>query len=351
MNQRQRNTWLRTFEDEGDALFFGGTPAASSPKIKINWLGARKAAPGQGGSIRESRVAAVKRKLASVVKRSPQVMVKVTGNTKGAQHMGQHLDYISRNGELEGGLEDQDGNIIDNQDGINDLKEDWRTTGYPILTNNSKTIDTYSIIFSMPEGTDPLAVKRAVRDFAEVEFKGFQYVMALHTQETDPDPKPSPHPHVHLTIKARSLDEGYRLRPEVSDIHRWREGFAEALRTYGVEAQATTRSQRLKMERGEQQYVPYMKERNEPMTRKGVETPKRQKRRWKGSHEEQRARWSDTEEKVVKHYGQIVASLEASPDHQDKRLAEAVGRRLGSKVQQAAQQARIERDQDLDRGR
>ncbi|MDI3467782.1 MAG: IncQ plasmid conjugative transfer DNA nicking endonuclease TraR [Nitrospira sp.] len=40
------------------------------------------------------------------------------------------------------------------------------------------------------------------------------------------------HPHVHLTVKAVNF-EGTRLNPRKPDLHRWREGFAEALRDHG----------------------------------------------------------------------------------------------------------------------
>jgi hypothetical protein len=103
--------------------------------------------------------------------------------------------------------------------------------------------DAFHLVLSMPTRTDPLSVQRAARDFAKLEFSGFQYAMVLHTFETDPDPHPSAHPHVHMTVKAAGLD-GVRLNPRKADLQRWREGFAEALREHGIEATTTSRIHR-----------------------------------------------------------------------------------------------------------
>ncbi|TAL64336.1 MAG: hypothetical protein EPN79_14420 [Burkholderiaceae bacterium] len=46
-------------------------------------------------------------------------------------------------------------------------------------------------------------------------------------------------PPVHLVVKVTAMD-GTRLNPRKADLHRWREGFAQALREHGVEAAATT---------------------------------------------------------------------------------------------------------------
>ena len=49
-------------------------------------------------------------RLARIARRAPEVMVKVTGRTRDADHLRAHLDYISRNGGLV--LEDQDGQDV-----------------------------------------------------------------------------------------------------------------------------------------------------------------------------------------------------------------------------------------------
>lgn len=85
-------------------------------------------------------------------------------------------------------------------------------------------------MLSMPRGTDPLTVQRAAREFAQIELADHKYVMVLHDHQANP--------HVHISVRAES-NHGKRLNPRKADLHRWRETFAERLRGYGIEAEAT----------------------------------------------------------------------------------------------------------------
>jgi type IV secretory pathway VirD2 relaxase len=109
---------------------------------------------------------------------------------------------------------------------------------------------------------------RAAHDFAAMEFANFQYVMALHTFDSDPDKEPSPKLHVHLCVKAIRLD-GVRLNPRKDDLRRWRERFAERLREHGVACEATPRLHRLQPHRGEKQSIRYKKARGESLAGAG----------------------------------------------------------------------------------
>jgi hypothetical protein len=100
-------------------------------------------------------------------------------------------------------------------------------------------------MLSMPRGTDPLIVQRAVREFAKIEFADHRYVMVLHDHQANP--------HVHLSVKAESK-HGQRLNPRKPDLQRWRETFAERLREWGVDAEATRQATR-----GEQRNYPTLK--------------------------------------------------------------------------------------------
>ena len=187
----------------------------------------------------------VRQKLREIVRRAPQVMVKLARAPKGMCGISNNFSYISRDGQLD--LEDQDGQIITGTEAVRDLKQEWQQGGFPIPQQSTKR-DAFHLILSMPARTDPLAVQRAARALAAREFFSSQYAMVLHTFETDPDPNPSRHSHVHLTVKTAGLD-GVRLNPRKHDIQRWREGFAEALREQGIEATTTSRLQRTTHER------------------------------------------------------------------------------------------------------
>ena len=90
-------------------------------------------------------------------------------------------------------------------------------------------------MLSMPRGTDPLTVQKAAREFAKIELADHKYVMVLHDHQANP--------HVHISVRAESK-HGKRLNPRKADLHRWRETFAERLREYGVEAEATRQATR-----------------------------------------------------------------------------------------------------------
>jgi hypothetical protein len=59
--------------------------------------------------------------------------------------------------------------------------------------------------------------------------------MALHTDQA--------HPHVHVVVKAVS-EQGERLNIRRATLREWRRDFAQYLREYGVEANATERAVR-----------------------------------------------------------------------------------------------------------
>ncbi|MCP8892325.1 relaxase/mobilization nuclease domain-containing protein [Sphingomonas faeni] len=166
--------------------------------------------------------------LARVVRRTPEVVVKVTGRKKGAGHLGAHLDYIGRHGDI--ALETRDGEQITTKADAARIADEWSDALY---WRQGTTVSAVAMVFSMPAGTDPETVKQAVRDAAESLIgDNHDYVMALHT-DTD-------RPHVHLTVQAEGLDRK-RFDPRREDLFRFREAFAEALRGRGVEAEATPR--------------------------------------------------------------------------------------------------------------
>lgn len=141
-----------------------------------------------------------------------------------------HFRYISKNGRLE--IEDQRGETLRGKDGLYGLADEWRVGGsrIPEDAGPGQRREAFNIMLSMPRGTDPLIVQRAAREFAQTELADHKYVMVLHDHQANP--------HVHISVRAESM-LGKRLNPRKSDLHRWRETFAEKLRGYGVDAEAT----------------------------------------------------------------------------------------------------------------
>jgi len=281
-----------------------------------------------GGRLGTSQARAnyVRRKLQAMVRRSPQVVVKLVRAPKGMKGISNNLTYISRDGQLE--LEDQDGQVILGKDAVADLKAEWRDGGMPIAADSTMR-DAFHLVLSMPIRTDPLSVQRAARDFATREFSGFQYAMVLHTFETDPDPHPSPHPHVHLTVKAAGLD-GNRLNPRKADLQRWREGFAEALREHGIEATTTSRIHRTTHERWKVQHLHDRTTQAKVLDRQKrvTDTPRKQR-------------------EVMHRYEQVLRTLARSDQGEDRQLAVELVRYLEGRGRTS--EAEKERGKDRER--
>ncbi|KAB2870615.1 MAG: relaxase/mobilization nuclease domain-containing protein [Burkholderiaceae bacterium] len=206
----------------GDRLFYPGNRVVKGkPEPKLSALAARQ------------RAAAIRERIeATVVRRAPQVMVKVTGGGRGMKAIAAHLRYISKNGRLE--IEDERGQTMRGKDALRALADDWRYGG-SLIENTSERREAFNIILSMPRGTDPSSVQWAARQFAKTELADHKYVMVLHDHQANP--------HVHISVRAESK-HGRRLNPRKTDLHRWRETFAAKLRERGIEAEATRQATR-----------------------------------------------------------------------------------------------------------
>jgi type IV secretion system T-DNA border endonuclease VirD2 len=170
-------------------------------------------------------------KLARIVRKAPEVVVKVTGRQRGGSHVKAHLDYIGRKGDVE--IETRDGEMLTSKDDIAERAVEWSDS---LQWRSRPTVSSVSLIFSMPEGTDPDKVLGAVRALAQAELSdNHDYVLALHTD--------TPRPHVHLTVQAEGLDRN-RFNPRPVQLNRFRERFARELRARGVAAEATPRRAR-----------------------------------------------------------------------------------------------------------
>ncbi len=205
----------------GDRLFYPGNRIVHvSPPPRLR------------GLTTQQRAAAIRARIEATVRRAPQVMVKVTGGGRGMKAIAAHFRYISKNGRLD--IENERGEPLRGKDSVRELAEDWRYGG-SLIDEVGDRREAYNIMLSMPRGTDPLIVQRAAREFAQAELADHKYVMVLHDHQANP--------HVHISVRAESR-HGRRLNPRKADLHRWRETFAEKLRGYGVEAEATRQATR-----------------------------------------------------------------------------------------------------------
>ena len=206
----------------GDRLFYPGNRVVKT-----------KPQPKLGASAARQRAAAIRERIeATVVRRAPQVMVKVTGGGRGMKAIAAHFRYISKNGRLD--IEDERGDTMRGKDTLPELADDWRFGG-TLIDDVGDRREAFNIMLSMPRGTDPLIVQKAAREFAQIELADHKYVMVLHDHQANP--------HVHISVRAESK-HGRRLNPRKTDLHRWRETFAAKLRERGIEAEATRQATR-----------------------------------------------------------------------------------------------------------
>jgi hypothetical protein len=169
-------------------------------------------------------------------------MVKVSGGARTVRGVGQHVDYIGREGEL--GVETDDEERLQGEGFEKALLRDWRldldaqqARALYSGTPGRKTPKLVrNIVLSMPTGTSPDKLLKAVRKFAQEQFAlTHRYAMALHTDQG--------HPHVHLVVKAMS-EQGERLNIRKETLRDWRQEFARYLREQGIAANATERAVR-----------------------------------------------------------------------------------------------------------
>jgi len=193
-----------------------------------------------------------KAKLARVVSKTPEVMVKVSGRTRDSGHLKEHMNYITRNGKVPA---ETDYGLMKGSAAIKDLHADWADDEiiYKGQHQVRKAALSVNMVLSMPPGVDRERFRNAVNDFVNSELRPRVDVMVAFHHDTN-------HPHAHVTVRGRQHD-GRTFNPGKPVLERYREQFALALRRRGIEAEATPRYARGRTMKSEQQYVRHMRAR------------------------------------------------------------------------------------------
>jgi len=181
-----------------------------------------------------------------------EVLVKISGGGRDADGVQAHFEYIDRHGKLD--IETDHGEVLQGNAAATEIINDWAldygaVPGAPHSRGKAgadgkrrQPRQAFNVVLSMPAGTPPEKVLKAVKKFAREEFAHqHRYAMALHAEEKG---KHGMHPHVHLVVKAEHEYGGQRLNPRKADLQRWRERFAEYLAELDVAATATRREDR-----------------------------------------------------------------------------------------------------------
>jgi Relaxase/Mobilisation nuclease domain len=192
----------------------------------------------RGGHVQSA--AAKSANIKAVIKKAPEVMVKITGSSMGTRGFKSHIDYISRNGKIE--LENETGDKLNGTASLRDLRDEHKASQVPYEGTKREFLH---VVFSMKEGTNEDKLKTAVAEFCKTEFPNRRYVMAFHGDTKNP--------HVHVCVATRDIDRAdeLRLSPRKNDIFRWRQCYAEKLRDQGIDAAASGRAVRFNNRKSE----------------------------------------------------------------------------------------------------
>ena len=210
-------------------------PYGDRPFLDLASYGRR--GPGHDSRLSPAQIEHIER----TVRRTPEVMVKISGGGQSAKAVAAHFKYIGRQ-EFE--IETDDGEHLKGRVPEKTLIEDWELDldaaesrkSYRGVPGRKPTKLVHNIVLSMPAGTPAKGVLEASRSFAREQFAlKHRYALVLHTDQ--------PHPHVHLVVRAIS-EQGKRINIRKETLREWRREFARHLRAQGIAANATTRAVR-----------------------------------------------------------------------------------------------------------
>src|SRR5580692_7325520 len=154
------------------------------------------------------------------VRRVPEVVIKVSGGARTLAGVEQSVRYVGRDGKV--GLESDTGDRLGMKGFESALVSDWnlelearaRYTQRSIRVPRKPLKLVHNLIFSMPPGTPPQLLLKAVRKLARTQFgSDHRHALVLHADER--------HPHVHVIVKAMS-EQGERLNIRKATLRQWR---------------------------------------------------------------------------------------------------------------------------------
>src|SRR3546814_503264 len=188
---RSRATWpigIREMSDDDDGVLplpslmeAWRPPTGGKRSLRGATLRIRSGGKGRGNAAPALSAAEARAKLERIVRKAPEVMVKISGKQRGARHLAEHFGYISRHGKLE--IRSSEGEIITDEKRLKAIAADWDMLDQAMNAYGKDRPTSMSMVLSMPGGTtDAATIHDAVQAFARVEFEGqFSYMVALHT--------------------------------------------------------------------------------------------------------------------------------------------------------------------------
>lgn len=190
-----------------------------------------------------------------------EVVVKITSSSKSFEAVCKHIDYITRNGEIEAlvnnqtsffsyehQLQTRDRKFIKNiyKDSFDEIKN-YLNSGGSRVKNGRR--ETFNIVFSMKDykgvnefSFNPEIVKKAAYKTIKGLYPDNDFALVLHADTNNP--------HCHLCLRIAKKD-GTRIDIRKNDLYDIRKHFSNALNDLGVKATATYKKDRPSRERSD----------------------------------------------------------------------------------------------------
>lgn len=160
---------------------------------------------------------------------SREVIVRVTGRTSSPRALVAQFAYNTRDGALP--AEHSSGRVLHGLEELRALQRQWVRENQALARNPSCPTQSLGVVFSMPVGTSPDAVRAAAVAWAHDHLSARTEWLAVQHHDRA-------HPHLHISARAVQYD-GRRVTAHRAEVQRWREAFALELRAQGVAADAT----------------------------------------------------------------------------------------------------------------
>ncbi|WP_104722727.1 MobP1 family relaxase [Helicobacter mesocricetorum] len=178
----------------------------------------------------------------NMFRKNTEVVVKITSGSKNLQALSRHINYISREGNVE--LISNDFDRYMGEDEILEVKRIFKNEGAPIPLYKEGIKEkrhTINMVFSMKEhSTTPKEkLQQATITALKRMYPNNFFVVAFHN-DTD-------NPHCHVCLKVADKN-GKRINPRKADLANLRTEFAKALNELGIEAKATNKQKEVKID-------------------------------------------------------------------------------------------------------
>ena len=142
-------------------------PSGGKRTLRGAYLRVRPGGSGAAGRGRPTTLsqAEARAKLERIVRKAPEVMVKVSGKQYGAHHLAEHFGYVARHGKL--AVRSSEGEIIDDPRRLKEIAQDWTMLDDVMNEHGRERPTSLSLVLSMPGGsTDAQTLHDAAQAFA-----------------------------------------------------------------------------------------------------------------------------------------------------------------------------------------